>query len=116
MARLIVEASGTPLFGDVLMEVSVSDLDGNPVSGLKPKNFFIHHLASRNHASAAARVVKEAKEGPNGFYIVSLKGDEIHSNLPAGIYILAVSVGSGSRKGGGFTNHGQALAVADLST
>ena len=115
MARLIVEACGSPLLGDMLVEVSVSDTDGNAVTGLKPKSFFISDLASRNHAGASARVVSKVTEGPSGFYILALKSDAIHSDLSPDIYVLAVSVERVTKKGAP-ADRGQTLAVADLIT
>jgi hypothetical protein len=110
MAQFFVEAAGSPLFSDVLVEVSVSDASGKAVTGLKPKNFFVSHLASKNHAGASQRVVSKAAEGPSGFYILTLKSTDI-DDLSPGVYILAVSV-ERAIKGG--SDRGQALAIADL--
>ena len=72
MARLIVSAEGSPLFGNFLMIVSVTSAAGVPTQGLKPDNFNVAHLASLNHAGANPRVVTKATEGPAGFYILDL--------------------------------------------
>jgi hypothetical protein len=105
MARLIVTAAASPLFGDFLMVVSVSaDADGQPTTGLKPPNFKIADMASLNHAVGTPRVITDAVEGPPGFYIVSLKPSP--PVLP-GHYVFGVAV---TAKVG----HGQTVAVGDL--
>lgn len=107
MARLIVSATGSPLFNDFLMLVSVSSSNGAPKKALKASNFKIHHLASLNHASVKARPVVKATEGPDGFYTLRLKPDDVQPSLPPGHYVLAVAVTSGP-------NHGQTVAVGDI--
>ena len=92
MALLIVSAAASPLFGDFLIEVSVTDAEGNPVSSLVPRNFEIAHLASLNHAGANPRSIAKVDEGPPGFYIVQLKPNKVQSQLPAGHYVFAVAV------------------------
>jgi len=89
MPLLIVSAAASPLFGDFLIEVSVTDADGGPVFRLKPANFLVAHLASFNHAGANPRPVKSATEGPDGFYILQLKTkNKVQSQLPAGHYVF----------------------------
>src|SRR5262249_31706438 len=115
--------AASPIFGNFLMLVSVSaESDGKPVQGLKPNNFKIHHLASLNHAYPTERDVTEAKEGPNGFYTLTLKPKEYQPQLPPGDYVFAVAVETGSEargKGGGPSmpkDHGQTIAVGNLPT
>ena len=118
--RLIVTAAASPLFGNFLMCVSVSaESDGTPVKALKPKNFSIYHLASLNHAFPSERDVTQAKEGPAGFYTLSLKPKEYQPELPPGHYVFAVAVktfAEKTRKGGAAVpkDHGQTIAVGDL--
>ena len=107
MSLLIVSAAGSPLFGDFLMIVSVTSADGEPVTGLKTSNFKVHLLASLNHASVNPRPVSKVSEGPNGFYTVQLKKNDVQPTLPAGHYVFAVSVTSGKNKG-------QTVAVGDI--
>jgi hypothetical protein len=124
MSRLIVTAEASPLFGNFLMLVSVSaESDGTPLQALKPKNFTIYHLASLNHAFPTERDVTEAKEGPNGFYTLTLKPKEYQPDLPPGHYVFAVAVktfSQGKTKGRGGSSvpkdHGQTIAVGDLPT
>ncbi|MBV8860049.1 MAG: hypothetical protein JOZ02_24170 [Acidobacteria bacterium] len=106
MARLIVSAKGSPLFGNFLMSVSVSSNEGVPTTGLKPANFQVAQLASLNHASAEARVVSKATESPAGFYILELQHGS-QPALPAGSYVFAVAVTHGS-------DHGQTVADGDI--
>ena len=114
MALLIVSAAASPLFGDFLIEVSVTDINGVPVSGLKPANFQIAHLASLNHAAANPRAVKSADEAPAGFYILQLKPNKIQPSLPPGHYVLAVAVMKGPQKKGGASDQGQTIAGGDI--
>jgi hypothetical protein len=118
--RLIVTAGASPLFGNFLMLVSVSaESDGTPVKALKPKNFSIYHLASLNHAFPTERDVTQAKEGPDGFYTLTLQPKEYQPELPPGHYVFAVAVKTYGppTKGGGAgqpKDHGQTIAVGDL--
>ncbi len=115
MAQLIVSAAGSPLFKNFLMLVSVSDADGKPVTGLKPGNFKVHHLASLNHASANDREVTKAGEGPEGFYTLTLKPESFQPELPPGHYVLAVAVKRTRKRGEAtVTDHGQTVAVGDI--
>ena len=107
MARLIVSAKASPLFGDFLMVVSVTSNAGVPTEGLKPANFNIAHLASLNHAAANPRAVDKATEGPAGFYILQLKPNTAQPKLPPGNYVFAVAVTAK-------TDHGQVVATGDL--
>jgi len=112
MARLIVTATASPLFGNFLMLVSVSaDADGQPTTGLKASNFKIAHLASLNHASVLAREIDKVSEGPAGFYTIQLKPWEPQPTLPPGHYVFAVAVAQEARAAVG---HGQTVAVGDL--
>ena len=118
--RLIVTAEGSPLFGNFLMLVSVSaEADGAPVQNLGPKNFRVHHLASLNHAFPNERNVTQAKEGPSGFYTLTLEPKEYQPELPPGHYVFAVAVRTffdKRPKGGPGTpkDQGQTIAVGDL--
>jgi hypothetical protein len=112
MPQLIVSAAASPLFGNFLMVVSVSDLDGKPVKDLAPGSFKISHLASLNHAGASARTVDKVTEGPDGFYIVTLKPKKEQPNLPPGHYVFAVAVKK--TFGRGASDQGQTVAVGDL--
>ena len=119
MARLIVTAAASPLFGNFLMLVSVSlDADGKPVQNLKPKNFEVYHLASLNHAFPTQRDVSEAKEGPDGFYTLTLKPKEYQPELPPGHYVFAVSVTTFTERGKSQSekDNGQTIAEGDLPT
>lgn len=70
MARLIVTAEASPLFGDFLMVVSVSNEDGTPREGFGKGSFEIRHLPSFNHAHAGPkRTIQQIKEAPAGFYV-----------------------------------------------
>ena len=112
MARLIVTAEGSPLFGNFLMLVSVSaDADGTPTTGLKPSNFKIAHLASLNHASVLLREIAKVSEGPDGFYTIQLKPWKPQPTLPPGHYVFAVAVTAGTRRA---PHRGQTVAVGDL--
>jgi hypothetical protein len=104
MARLVVSATGSPLFGDFLIIVSVTSSEGAPATGLKPVNFKVTHMASSNHAGADLRVVAKATESPAGFYILELQRG---SQLSPGHYVLAVTVTSGA-------NQGQTVAAGDI--
>jgi len=127
MKRLIVSAAASPLFGNFLMLVSVSsESDSKPIEKLKAKDFSIHHLASLNHAGASKRTVDKVKEGPKGFYIITLKPKKYQPQLPPGHYVFAVSVkksypvisviGTTPRKSSTSTkfDYGQTIAVGDL--
>ena len=120
--RLIVTAAASPLFGNFLMLVSVSaESDGSPVQKLAPKNFSIYHLASLNHAFPTERDVTQAKEGPAGFYTLSLKPKEYQPELPPGHYVFAVAVKTFAErkpKSGPLVtkDQGQTIAVGDLPT
>lgn len=107
MARLIVSAMGSPLFGNFLMCVSVTSVEGVPTQGLKPANFNVAHLASLNHAGANGRVVAKVTEAPPGFYIVELKPNPIQPTLPPGHYVFAVSVTAK-------TDQGHTVAAGDI--
>ncbi len=112
MARLIVTAAGSPLFGNFLMVVSVSaEADGQPTTGLKPQNFKIAQLASLNHASVNVREVDKVSEGPEGFYTIQLKPWEPQPTLPPGHYVFAVAVTAGTKRA---AQRGQTVAVGDL--
>lgn len=113
MGLLIVSATGSPLFGDFLMLVSVTSADGTPVKNLKPANFQVHHLASLNHASVNHRPVAKATQGPDGFYTLQLSPNKVQPTLPPGHYVFAVGV-TGVARPGGTPNHGQTVAVGDL--
>ena len=113
MALLIVSAATSPLFGDFLIEVSVTDDQGNPVSGLAPKNFEVAHLASLNHAGATPRSIAKADEGPPGFYIVQLKPNKVQPQLPLGDYVFAVGVKRTVKKGSP-PDSGQTVAVGTM--
>lgn len=113
MARLDVEAAGSPLFKNFLFVVSVSDGEGQPVTDLGKGHFEIHHQASLNHASDKKRVVSKATEGPAGFYRVQLEDDKVQPDLPPGRYVFAVMVKKPDRPAG-TTHRGQTLAVAKL--
>lgn len=118
MSRLIVTATASPLFKNFLMLVSVStDAGGVPKKKLKPTNFEIYHLASLNHASVLERPVAEAKEGPDGFYTLTLKPNQAQPSLPPGHYVFAVVVHSPAlvRKGQPpAEDAGQTVAVGDI--
>ena len=107
MARLIVSAEGSPLFGNFLMILSVTSAAGAPTQGLKPDNFNVAHLASLNHAGANPRVVTKATEGPAGFYILELKPNPAQPTLSPGHYVFGVAVIAK-------TDHGQTVAVGDI--
>jgi len=107
MARLIVSAKGSALFGNFLMAVSVTSDAGVPSQGLKPANFNVAHLASLNHASANPRVVTKATESPAGFYILELKPSSAQPTLPPGHYVFAVAVTAK-------TDRGQTVATGDI--
>ena len=107
MARLIVSAKGSPLFGNFLMIVSVTSAAGVPTKGLKPDNFNVAHLASLNHAGANQRVVSKATESPAGFYSLELKPSPSQPTLPPGHYVFAVAVGANG-------NLGQTVAAGDI--
>jgi hypothetical protein len=107
MARLIVSAKGSPLFGNFLMIVSVTSAEGVPTQGLKPANFNVAHLASLNHAGANPRVVTKATEAPAGFYILELKPNAAQPTLPPGHYVFGVAVTAK-------TDHGQTVAAGDI--
>ena len=112
MARLVVTAAGSPLFGNFLMVVSVSGAaDGKPVGKLKPDNFKIAHLASLNHASVLVREISKVSEGPDGFYTIQLKPWEPQPTLPPGHYVFAVAVTAGTKRA---PHRGQTVAVGDL--
>ena len=112
MGRLVVTAEASPLFNNFLMVVSASDAgDGKPVTGLKAANFKIAHIASLNHAAALEREVDKVTEGPDGFYIVSLKPWAPQPTLPAGHYVLGVAVSAGPRTA---PRYGQTVAVGDI--
>src|SRR2546430_29510 len=112
MARLIVSAAASPLFGNFLMVVSVStDAEGAPVTGLKPRNFMIADLASLNHAAALVRQIKQVTESPPGFYIVELKPWAPQPTLPPGHYVFGVAVSTGTKKS---PSNGQTVAEGDL--
>jgi hypothetical protein len=113
MALFIVSAAASPLFGDFIFEVSVSDVDGKPVSGLGPKNFEVAHLASLNHAGASPRSIAKADEGPDGFYIVQPKPSKTQPQLPAGKYVFAVAVRRLAKRGNPQDN-GQTVAVGTM--
>jgi hypothetical protein len=113
MALLIVSATGSPLFGDFLLLVSVTSADGKPVKNLKPGNFTVHDLASFNHASVKSRSIAKATQGPDGFYTLQLSPDEVQPTLPPGHYVFAVGVNGLARKGA-TPAHGQTVAVGDL--
>lgn len=119
MSTLIVSAEASPLFGNFLMLVSVSNAaDGKPVRKLKPASFKVHHLASLNHAGAFERKVTKAKEGPDGFYILSLKPNEAQAKLPSGHYVFAVTVQASRPARPGSQpakDEGQALANGDIA-
>lgn len=124
--RLIVTAAASPIFGNFLMLVSVSgEPDGKPVTGLKPANFKVHHLASLNHAHPTQRDVTKASEGPSGFYTLTLLPKDYQPDLPPGHYVFAVGVTAGAGKpakkapkGRGTppqpTSFGQTIAEGDL--
>lgn|GEM_PF-1363899 len=120
MSRLIVTAAASPLFGNFLMLVSVSgETDGNPTEQLKAINFTVYHLASLNHAYPTQRDVTEAKEGPDGFYTLTLKPKEYQPQLPPGHYVFAVAVTTYSTvaakgKPAAAKDHGQTIAEGDL--
>jgi hypothetical protein len=120
MSRLIVTAAASPLFGNFLMLVSVSaETDGKPVQQLKPKNFTVYHLASLNHAYPTQRDVTEAKEGPDGFYTLTLKPKEYQPDLPPGHYVFAVAVATypdvrAKGKSPVAKDQGQTIAEGDL--
>jgi hypothetical protein len=112
MARLVVTATASPIFGNFLMLVSVSaDADGKPTTGLKAKNFTIAHLASLNHASVLVRQIDKVSEGPDGFYTITLRPWQPQPTLPPGHYVFAVAVAVGAEATGG---RGQTVAVGDL--
>ena len=111
MALAIVSATASPLFGDFLILVSVTDANGAPVSSLKPAAFKVALLASLNHASPQDRPVNEAKEGPSGFYTLILAPNDVQPNLFKGHYVLAVAV-SFKRKTTEY--QGQTVAVGDM--
>ena len=112
MGRLIVTAAASPLFNNFLMVVSVSDAaDGKPVTGLKPPSFKVAQLASLNHAAALEREVDKVTEGPDGFYIVTLKPWAPQPTLPAGHYVLGVAVSAGPRTA---PRNGQTVAWGDI--
>jgi hypothetical protein len=108
MSLLIVTAAASPLFGDFLVVVSVTDADGKPVKGLKVANFKIYMMASLNHAFANNRPVSKVTESPDGFYIVQLKPNKVQPTLPNGHYVLGVIVTSGK------TNNGQTVTTGDM--
>jgi len=122
MSRLVVTAEASPLFGNFLMVVSVStDADGKPVTALKPKNFIVYHLASLNHAYPTDRDVTEAKEGPDGFYTLTMKPKDYQPDLPPGHYVFAVAVRTFAKivkKGSppAPVDYGQTVASGDLPT
>ncbi len=107
MARLIVSAKGSPLFGNFLMIVSVTSTAGIPKKGLKPENFLVAHMASLNHAGANQRTVTKATEGPGGFYILELKPSPSQPTLPPGHYVFAVAVSASA-------DSGQTVAAGDI--
>ena len=107
MARLIVSAEGSPLFGNFLMILSVTSAAGVPTQGLKPDNFNVAHLASLNHAGANPRVVTKVTENPDGFYILELKPNPAQPTLSPGHYVFGVAVIAK-------TDHGQTVAVGDI--
>lgn len=124
MKRLIVSAAASPLFGNFLMVVSVSqEEDGKPVTKLKASDFTIHQLASKNHASTNKRTVDKAKEGPAGCYTVILKPKKVQPDLPPGHYVFSVAVkkhypvigqiGDRPKKSTKF-DAGQTIATGDL--
>ncbi|TAI47314.1 hypothetical protein [Flagellimonas allohymeniacidonis] len=91
MSKLVVSAEASPLFGNFLMVVSVSDEEtGKPVKNLTKTNFGIYHMASLNHANKHQREIKKVTEGPSGFYIIQLKKWEYQPDLPPGHYVFAV--------------------------
>src|SRR5262245_26099086 len=107
MARLIVSAMGSPLFGNFLMCVSVTSVEGVPTQGLKPTNLNITQLSSLKNAGANGRVVAKATEAPTGFYILELKPNSVQPTLPPGHYVFAVTVTAK-------TDHGQTVAAGDI--
>lgn len=109
----VVTAAGSPLFSNFLMLVSVTTHDGQPVTGLKPANFQVHHLASLNHASVNDRNVTEAKEGPAGFYTLKLQPESFQPDLPPGRYVFAVGV-SRTLHPNGKPQSGQAIALGEI--
>jgi hypothetical protein len=108
MSLLIVTAAASPLFGDFLMVVSVTNADGTPKKGLKVSNFKIYEMASLNHAAANNRPVSKVTEAPDGFYIVQLKKNNVQPVLPNGHYVLGVIVTSGK------SDKGQTVATGDM--
>jgi hypothetical protein len=111
VALAIVSATASPLFGDFLILVSVTDNNGVPVSSLKPGAFKVALLASLNHAFPQDRPVQEAKEGPSGFYTLTLVPNNAQPTLPKGHYVLAVAV---SFKRNTTEYQGQTVAVGDM--
>lgn len=107
MARLIVSAEGSPLFGNFLMILSVTSAAGAPTQGLKPDNFNVAHLASLNHAGANQRVVTKVTESPAGFYILELKPNAVQPTLPPGHYVFAVAAAANA-------GLGQTIASGDI--
>ncbi|HEY9046075.1 MAG TPA: hypothetical protein VIN08_09270 [Ohtaekwangia sp.] len=108
MSLLLVTAAGSPLFDDFLVVVSVTSFDGAPAVGLKPSNFKVYMLASLNHASVDQRTISKATEGPGGFYTLQLKKRVSQPKLPAGHYVLGVTVTSGK------TDKGQTTATGNI--
>ena len=91
MSKLVVAAEASPLFGNFLMVVSVSEeASGKPVKKLGKTNFGIYQMASLNHASKKKRVINKVKEGPDGIYTITLKPWQYQPQLPPGHYVFAV--------------------------
>jgi hypothetical protein len=116
MALLIVSAIAAELFADFLMLVSVTTADGVPVKKLTPVHFKVNELADINHSAVTARSVTKVREGPDGFYMLMLAEREPILTVPNRPFrvIFAVSV-TGLARVGGTGDHGQTVALGDLT-
>jgi hypothetical protein len=92
MPSLTITAEGSPLFRNFLAVVSVTLPNGAPCTGLRVSHFTFHRLASRNHASCVALVIREIQECPTGAYTVQFEPDPVQPDRPPGHYVLHVAV------------------------
>lgn len=91
MKRYVITAAAADMGSNFAILVSVSDTeDGSPVTGLKSKNFEVHHLWSITGFHNVERKVFKVDESPDGFYTLWLEELEVQPKFNSGHYIFGV--------------------------
>ena len=124
MKRYVITATAAESGSNFSILVSVSNAeDGSPATGLKSKNFEVHHLWSGAGFHNVERKSSKVTEAPDGFYTLYLKPLKVQPKLYSGHYVFGV-IAKKSRPVAGrvgetnsttaITHWGQAIAKGDL--